>query len=76
MIAAIDGLIASVVALFTGLFGLVLSALVFVFWLWMLVDCIRREKDPTTRVLWALVIVFLPCIGSLVYALVRKLPRR
>ena len=76
MIAALDGFITTPVALFNGLFGLALWAIILVFWLWMLVDCIRREKDPTTRVLWALVIFFLPCVGSLVYALVRKLPRR
>ena len=64
-----------IVALFTGLFGLALSALVFVFWLWMLIDCIRHEKDSTQRVLWALIIFFLPCVGSLIYLVVRKLPR-
>lgn len=64
-----------IVALFTGLFGLVLSACVFAFWLWMLIDCIKNETDSTQRIIWALVIFFLPCVGSLIYLVVRKLPR-
>lgn len=58
-----------------GGIGLVISALVFVFWLWMLIDAITKEKDPTMRLIWALVVFFLPCVGSLVYFFVRKMPR-
>ena len=64
-----------IVTLLTGLFGFALSAVVFVFWLWMLIDCLKRETDSTQRIIWALVIFFLPCVGSLVYLIVRKLPR-
>ena len=40
----------------------------FVFWLWMLVHAIRNDAlDGTTRVLWALLIWFLPFIGSVIY---------
>ena len=55
--------------------GMILSALVFIFWLWMLIDCITKEKDSTQRIIWALVIFFLPCVGSLIYYFVRKMPR-
>lgn len=64
-----------IVTLLTGLFGFVLSAIIFIFWLWMLIDCLKRETDSTQRIIWALVIFFLPCVGSLVYLFVRKLPR-
>jgi hypothetical protein len=64
-----------IVALFTGAFGLILSALVFLFFLWMLIDCIKNEKDGTQRLIWALVIFFLPCVGSLIYFFMRKMPR-
>lgn len=65
-----------IVALLTGVMGLALSAAIFAFWLWMLIDCIRNESDSTQRILWALIIFFLPCVGSLIYLFVRKMPRR
>ena len=61
--------------LFSGGIALVISALVFAFWLWMLIDCIRNESDSTQKIVWALIIFFLPCIGSLIYLFARKLPR-
>lgn len=64
-----------IIGLFAGFFGLALSACVFVFWLWMLIDGIRNERDGTQRVIWALIVFFLPCVGSLIYLFVRKLPR-
>ena len=49
-----------------GLIGAVFGLLTFIFWLWMLVDCIQNNRlSGSERVLWALVIFFLPCIGSL-----------
>jgi hypothetical protein len=62
-------------ALLGGGIGLVISALVFIFWLWMLIDCLTKETDTTQKLIWALVIFFLPCIGSLIYLFVRKIPR-
>ena len=64
-----------IAALFTGVAGLVISAIVFIFWLWMLIDCLMKETDTTQKIIWALVIFFLPCIGSLIYLFVRKIPR-
>jgi len=64
-----------IAALFTGAIGLVIAALVFVFWLWMLIDCIKNEKDGTQRIIWALVVFFFPCIGSLIYLFARKMQR-
>jgi hypothetical protein len=55
------------------LFVLVLAALAFVFWIWMLVDCIRNDRlSSNERVLWALVIFFLHAIGALIYLLVGR----
>jgi hypothetical protein len=66
---------AGIAALFTGGLALFIGALVFIFWLWMLIDCIKNEKDGTQRLIWALVIFFFPCIGSLIYLFARKLQR-
>ena len=47
-----------------GLFGL----LTFIFWVWMLIDAIKNPNlDGTQRVIWVLVIFFLPCLGSIIY---------
>jgi hypothetical protein len=64
-----------IAALFGGAVALVIWAIVFIFWLWMLIDCLMKETDTTQKIIWALVIFFLPCIGSLIYLFVRKIPR-
>ena len=39
-----------------------------IFWLWMLIDCIMRKfKRDVNKIVWVLVIIFLPFIGSLLY---------
>jgi len=63
------------ITIFTSLFSLIIGALVFIFWLWMLIDCIKNETDSTQRIIWALIVFFLPCVGSLVYFFARKMPR-
>ena len=64
-----------IAALFTGAAGLIIGAVVFIFWLWMLIDCLLKETDVTQKIIWALVIFFLPCVGSLIHLFVRKIPR-
>ena len=41
----------------------------------MLIDCLLNERETTQKIIWALVVFFLPCIGSLIYFFVRKLQR-
>jgi hypothetical protein len=54
---------------FAGLFGL----LTFIFWVWMLIDAIKNPRlDGNKRIIWVLVIIFLPCIGSLIYYFVGR----
>ena len=50
-----------------------LSALAFVFWLWMLIDAIKNSSlTGNARIVWVLVIIFVPCLGSLIYFFVAK----
>ena len=58
-----------------GLFGVIIGIAVFVFWLWMLVDCLSSSMPPPEKILWFLVIFFLPFLGSLLYYLLRRSPR-
>jgi cytochrome c oxidase assembly factor CtaG len=52
---------------------LVIGILALVFWIYMLVDSIKRKyKDHNDKIVWVLVIVFLGIIGALVYYFVVK----
>ena len=49
-----------------GLFGLLAT----VFWVWMLVDCIKNARlSDNERVVWVLVIIFLYVLGAFIYLL-------
>lgn len=66
-----------------GLFGiqeLIIIAIIVVpvilatvFWIWVLVDCIKNEPDSgNNKVLWVVVIALAGWIGALVYLLARR----
>ena len=40
------------------------------FYIWMIVECVRRERGME-RLLWLLLVVCVPDIGALIYFLVR-----
>ncbi len=57
---------------------LIFCALVFFgLWLWALVDCLAKEpSEGNTKVVWCLVIIFVPClVGVLLYFTIRR-PQR
>lgn len=61
-----------------GIFELLLIGAVLggcVFWIWMILDCITQETDPTSKIAWLLVILLVSVIGAPLYFFVRKLPR-
>ena len=62
--------------LFAVIFGLVMFALmvfVFVFWILMLVDCVKRKfKEGSDKIVWVLVIIFTGLIGALIYYFIVK----
>ena len=46
------------------------------FWIWMLVDCLRREPpDSLEKLTWSLVILLGTIVGAVIYYVIRKLPR-
>lgn len=53
--------------LFAILFGLV----AFVFWIWMLVDCLKRKRFED-KLVWVIVLVLLNFIGAILYYLLVK----
>lgn len=59
-----------------GAFGLTLALLAASFWVWMLVDALTNAAlDPVMKIVWALVIFFLPFLGALAYLLFGRRPR-
>ncbi len=59
-----------VMMLFFFLFMMFLLA----FWVWMIVDVARNEKDNDLAI-WILVVILLGFIGAIVYYFARKRPR-
>lgn len=62
-----------VLALLFGLIMLALTILIFVFWISMLIDSIKRKyKEDSDKIVWVLVIIFTGIIGALIYYFIVK----
>lgn len=60
-----------VIVLLIVIFALILLVASFVFWLLMLIDCLRR-KNFSDKLVWVLVIIFLHLFGAVLYYLIVK----
>ena len=50
--------------LVSGVIGLLTT----IFWIWMIIDCIgNRSLTGTAKLVWLLVVILLPLVGSLLY---------
>lgn len=52
------------------IFGGPIFLLLFVFWLWMLIDCAKREFDD--KALWIILLIFLNFIAAILYYFIVK----
>jgi uncharacterized RDD family membrane protein YckC len=51
-----------------GAVGLVIALVLGLFWLWMLIDALTNASlEPPAKIVWALIIFFLPFLGALAY---------
>ena len=70
------GLIGGFYTLMVGLYCVIFlfGLLSFVIWLWLLIDCLKRENydGPNDKILWAIVIIFTHIIGAILYYFVIK----
>jgi Phospholipase_D-nuclease N-terminal len=58
------------------IFFIILGFAFFVFWIWMLVDCISNEPSTgNDKIIWVLVILILQWFGALLYFFIRR-PQR
>lgn len=46
------------------------------FWVWMVVDCAKNEKNSTQKTIWIILMILFWILGAVLYFLVRKLPRK
>lgn len=54
-------------------FFLIIAVALFVVWLGIIVDIIRSDfKDSNNKLLWIVLVIFLPLIGSLLYFAIGK----
>ena len=49
-----------------------LVGLTFGFWLWALVDCLKREFPGNEKIVWVLVIILLHLLGAVIYLAVGR----
>jgi len=58
---------------FSGFIGMLIGALLFVFWIWMIVDCAQRKfKNSDEKIVWIIIVVLAGWIGGLIYYFVVK----
>ena len=54
--------------IFIMLLVVVISALLFAFWVWMIIDCAKRNfRKDTDKAVWILVIALLSVLGAAIY---------
>lgn len=51
-------------------------ALPIILWLWALIDCVKREFRGNDKLIWVLIIIFLPLIGSILYLAIGRKQRK
>lgn len=51
---------------------LLLVALPFLLWLWALVDVIKNDFAGMNKIIWLLVLIFLPPLGLILYLIVGR----
>ena len=62
-----------IIGILIGLIVLAISIFAFVFWILMLVYCVKRKfKEDSEKIIWVLVIIFAAFIGALIYYFVVK----
>jgi phage shock protein PspC (stress-responsive transcriptional regulator) len=58
---------------FTLLFVVPFILFLFVFWVWMLVDCIKSKLRDVDKLIWVLIILFFHFVGAFLYLIFVKL---
>ena len=54
--------------MFFGMFYILLI----VFWIYMLIDCVKSEDDNITKLMWVLILLYGSWVGAIVYYYIKK----
>ena len=69
----IAGLVSGVFGILIFLITALISLACFAFWVWMLVHAIgNKALSDGEKIVWVLVIIFLPFLGSILYFFIGK----
>ena len=64
-------MIGGIIGIFMLLFLAIVGLLAFVFWIWMIIDAIQNKGlTDGEKIAWVLVVVFMHCLGGLLYFLI------
>jgi hypothetical protein len=64
-------MISGIIGIFMLMFLAIIGLLAFVFWIWMIIDAIQNKGlTDGEKIGWVLVVVFLHCLGALLYFLI------
>lgn len=56
-----------------GVLALIIALLVFLFWIWMIIDCVQRGfRNQGEKIIWIVVIALLGWLGALLYLIIVK----
>ena len=55
----------------------IISVMAFAFWIWMIIDAIQNKGlTDSEKIAWVLVVIFLHCLGALLYFFIGHPKRR
>ena len=47
---------------------IIIGIIILIFWIWMLIDCIKRNfRNDVEKILWIVIMIFASWIGAIVY---------
>ncbi len=51
---------------------LMIFGLPVILWLWSLIDCLKSEFKNYDKIVWVLLIIFLPILGAILYLIIGR----
>jgi len=70
-----EGFVGGFVAFWVFLVLLIAGFFIFLFafWIWMIIDCVKRKfKNEMDKVVWMLLLIFTGILGALIYYFIVK----
>ncbi|MGC9108758.1 MAG: PLDc N-terminal domain-containing protein [Caldimicrobium sp.] len=61
------GIQEAIMGIIIGIFILVIPLAIFVLWIWALIDLLKSEFTGYNKLIWLLVLIFLPLLGLILY---------